>query len=422
MHPSDVFITLHGEDANAFWLDREHHPESRFSVIGGAAELHVGKPRQDLLPLLESLSFSDEAELPFAFRPGLVGAFGFEPGEDAWMLVDRALVFDHDRKHIHFVGVFDSDDEFEHFTNAALLRLALVGGEQAAYRLRHAEGKTGEVALRHDGQAYVELISRAQEFIADGDVYQLCLTNEITVETRLDPLLTFLRLREMNPAPYAAFMRLGSRAVVCASPEQFLQAGANRRISSKPIKGTRPRGTDEHEDRAIASELQGNEKERAENLMIVDLMRNDFGRVCEVGSVEVPILFEVETYATVHQLVSTITGKLEARASVFDAVDAAFPGGSMTGAPKLRAVEIIGELEAGPRGVYSGALGFISANGAAELGMTIRTIVFEGQKARIGVGGGITIDSVPEAELEETRLKARALLAALGADDPWLVT
>ena len=422
VHPSDVFIALHGGDSNAFWLDREFNLDNRFSVIVGASELHTELERTELAAVLSGLEFVDHAALPFDFRPGLVGVLGYESDQDAWMLVDRALVFDHDRRHIHFIGAFEDDAEFEHFLNAALLRLALVGGEQAAYRLRHTGGRSTNSTLRHSAGTYLALIERAQHFISLGDVYQLCLTNQISIDTTLDPLLTYLRLREHNPAPYAAFLRLGSRSVVCASPEQFLLAHVDGTVSTKPIKGTRPRGSSDAEDRAIAFDLRADQKERAENLMIVDLMRNDLGRVCEVGSVDVPKLFEIETYATVHQLVSTVVGKLLPEASVFDAVESAFPGGSMTGAPKLRAIEIIGELEAGPRGVYSGAVGFIASNGAAELGMTIRTIVFENGRATIGVGGGITIDSVPEAELEETKLKAKALLLALGAEDPWLVT
>jgi para-aminobenzoate synthetase len=153
--------------------------------------------------------------------------------------------------------------------------------------------------------------------------------------------------------------------------------------------------------------------------MIVDLMRNDFGQVCKTGTVDVASLFEVETYATVHQLVSTVVGQLREDAHSLQAIASAFPGGSMTGAPKIRAMQIIAELEEGNRGLYSGALGYIGADGVAELGMTIRTLVFEGGEVRIGVGGGITIDSEPNAELEETKLKAKALLRALGADDPW---
>jgi anthranilate/para-aminobenzoate synthase component I len=206
---------------------------------------------------------------------------------------------------------------------------------------------------------------------------------------------------------------------VSASPEQFLHSDSKGLISSKPIKGTRRRGANSAEDAEIAKELAENEKERAENLMIVDLMRNDFGRVCEVGSVDVPVLFAVETYATVHQLVSTVQGQLRQDASALDALNASFPGGSMTGAPKHRAIEIIQELEGGPRGIYSGAIGFLGADGSADLGMTIRSIVFRGGRASIGVGGGITIDSNPAAELEETKLKAKALLRSLGADDPW---
>ncbi len=420
LHPSDVFITLHGNDGHSFWLDREHHSTHRFSVVGGSNGL-VSVSRASLSQHLNSLRWSDDSEsdLPFEFRPGLVGAFGYEPEFDRFLKVDRALVFDHDNRAIYFVGAFANQEHFSHWTQAALLRLALVGGEQAQYRIANGGGEVWAPTLRHEASAYLGLIERAQRHIAEGDVYQVCLTNEIRLETTVDPLLTFLRLREQNPAPYASFMRLGDVSLVSASPEQFLEADASGKISSKPIKGTRRRGVSASEDEAISLELASDAKERAENLMIVDLMRNDLGQVCEVGSVDVPKLFEVETYATVHQLVSTVTGTLKTDSHVLDAIEAAFPGGSMTGAPKIRAMEIIEQLEAGSRGNYSGAMGFIAANGAVELGMVIRTLVFREGSASIGVGGGITIDSDPMAELEETKLKAKALLRALGADDPW---
>jgi anthranilate/para-aminobenzoate synthase component I len=185
-------------------------------------------------------------------------------------------------------------------------------------------------------------------------------------------------------------------------------------VSSKPIKGTRKRSLDSQEDLLLVEELRSNEKERAENLMIVDLMRNDLGRVSEPSDVVVAKLFDVESYATVHQLVSTVEAKLKPGLDVFDAIEACFPAGSMTGAPKIRAMEILRGLEQGPRGIYSGCFGYISYRGAADLAMTIRTIVFEDGKATIGIGGGITIDSDPQAELLETKLKARALLSALG--------
>jgi anthranilate/para-aminobenzoate synthase component I len=203
--------------------------------------------------------------------------------------------------------------------------------------------------------------------------------------------------------------------LVSSSPEQFLQVDPAGLISTKPIKGTRPRGEDAKEDLAIVEELQQNGKERAENLMIVDLMRNDFTKVCESNSVTVPKLFDVETYATVHQLVSTVTGKLRVGFDAISALEAAFPGGSMTGAPKFRAVEIIGELEQGKRGVYSGVAGYLGDNGSADFGMVIRSLVFDAGRITLGVGGGITIDSDPEAELAETKLKAKALLGALKA-------
>ena len=209
---------------------------------------------------------------------------------------------------------------------------------------------------------------------------------------------------------------MGAVSVVSSSPEQFLRVSASGVVSSKPIKGTRPRSSDAVLDAQLADELRNNEKERAENLMIVDLMRNDLGKVSEPSDVVVSKLFDIESYASVHQLVSTITAVLKPGLGVFDAVEAAFPAGSMTGAPKQSAMEILAGLEGNPRGIYSGCFGYISYTGSADLAMTIRTIVFKDGVATIGIGGGITIDSDPEAELLETKLKAKALLKALGVE------
>lgn len=360
-----------------------------------------------------------DIELPFQWRPGLVGYFEYE-GQARFLYVDRAMVFDHANRKVHLVGIFETSAEFEKWCNAAFLRLGLIGGELSAYRLKNSTaGKLSRAALRHGAKEYLKMIENAQQHISLGDVYQICLTNQIDIEHQLDPLSVFLNLREINPAPYSAFIRIQNFSVVCSSPEQFLNVSATGTISSKPIKGTRPRDADKAKDAANAEELKNNEKERAENLMIVDLMRNDIGRVAKIDSVRVTKLFEIESYATVHQLVSTVEAQLADGHDSFSALDAAFPGGSMTGAPKAKAMEIIQNLEQGKRGVYSGALGYFGFNGSAEFGMTIRTIVFNGSNAYIGVGGGITSDSDPIAELEETKLKAGALLRVLNAPDPW---
>jgi aminodeoxychorismate synthase component I len=409
----DAFISLHLNDNNAFLFDREHHQTNRFSIMGAAYQV-VGQEELALsLNVLRDSVEDDSVELPFDFRPGLVGSFSYE-GVATFMLVDRAIVLDHDGEHIYFLGLFDSEDAFIRYRDAALLRLALIGGEGAVFRSKNKVKEVSSLSLRHSDEEYLALIEKAKESIAKGDAYQLCLTNQMTIGTDSHPFAAFLALRENNPSPYLSFMRFGDVSIVSSSPEQFLRVDESGLVSSKPIKGTRKRSLDAQEDLLLVEELRTNEKERAENLMIVDLMRNDLGRVSEPSDVVVAKLFDVESYATVHQLVSTVEAKLKPGLDVFDAIEACFPAGSMTGAPKISAMEILRGLEQGPRGIYSGCFGYISYRGSADLAMTIRTIVFEDGTATIGIGGGITIDSDPQAELLETKLKARALLSALG--------
>uniref|UniRef100_UPI003A85DEEF anthranilate synthase component I family protein n=1 Tax=Leucobacter sp. BZR 635 TaxID=3378705 RepID=UPI003A85DEEF len=255
------------------------------------------------------------------------------------------------------------------------------------------------------------------------DAYVLCLTDTVERETELSPLELYERLR--GGAVRGGVISIPGRALVSASPERFLSV-RDGTVSTHPIKGTRPRGQSPEQDSALAAELAADPKERAENLMIVDLMRNDLARVCEVGSVRVERFLAVETHPRVHQLVSTVAGELRADLDVCDAIAACFPGGSMTGAPKRSAVEILAGLEAGPRGLYSGCFGWIDDSGDAELAMTIRGIELrrepsdggawgDGATARafVGAGGGITIDSDPVAERRERDLKAAAMLAIL---------
>jgi para-aminobenzoate synthetase len=269
------------------------------------------------------------------------------------------------------------------------------------------------VELRHDRDAYVKRIDKCLDEIRDGESYEICLTNAVVLHLDADPVATYTQLRQLSPVPYGALLDFPGVAVLSASPERFLSVGRDGVAESKPIKGTRPRGRDAVEDAALKDDLLSREKDRAENLMIVDLVRNDLNRVCEIGSVHVPRLFEVETYAPVHQLVSTIKGTLRADQSAVDCVRAAFPGGSMTGAPKLRTTQIIDDLEQGPRGVYSGALGWFSLSGATDLSIVIRTLVFAEGRVTFGVGGAITALSDPDEEFEETVVKSKAMVSAV---------
>jgi anthranilate/para-aminobenzoate synthase component I len=407
--PADAFIALYSEAENSFWLDREHNNDGRFSVIGSGVPVSVDA----IAELGAQLDSYPELDLPFAFRPGLVGIVNFDDALPTMLRVGSALVFDHDRKTLYFIAKTDSDAKFKNWLDAALLRIGLIGGEQLKYLHGKLAPKITEVIPRHSDSEYLELIERVKSHIAAGDVYQLCLTNELELVGSADPLSVFLSLRSDNPAPYASIMKIDGRVLVSSSPEQFLKVERTGRVSSKPIKGTRRRDSDPAVDAEIAEELAENIKERAENLMIVDLMRNDLSRVCDPDSVTVDKLFDVESYQTVHQLVSTVSGQLLPGFSALNALEAAFPGGSMTGAPKPKAVELIGALEGGPRGIYSGVAGYIGDDGSAEFGMVIRSLVFEGERITLGVGGGITIDSDAEAELAETKLKAQALLRAL---------
>lgn len=264
--------------------------------------------------------------------------------------------------------------------------------------------------LRRDRAGYLEDVESCLRQLHAGESYEICLTDELAHPFDGDPLAVYLAQRQQNPAPYAAFLRLGETQLLCSSPERFLKVDANGTAESKPIKGTAPRSTDPQADAEAAEELRTSSKTWAENLMIVDLLRNDLGRVCEVGSVEVPEFMAVESYATVHQLVSTVRGRLRQDIDAVDAVRACFPGGSMTGAPKLRTMRIIEDLEQRARGPYSGAIGYFSADGACDLNIVIRTAVIHDGEIRVGAGGAVVLDSDPAAEFDEMITKLRTAL------------
>ena len=260
---------------------------------------------------------------------------------------------------------------------------------------------------------YEAAVTRIRDYIAAGDVYQVNLAQRFETSFAGPPFDLYARLRALNPAPFGAYLSLGDVTVASISPERFVRLDPSGAVEARPIKGTRPRGVTADEDAALAAALLASAKDRAENVMIVDLLRNDLGKVCGPGTVLVPELCALESHPTVHHLVSTITGELRDDADAFDVLRAAFPGGSVTGAPKIRAMEIIAELERAPRGVYCGAIGYISASGAMDMNIPIRTVVLQGGAASFHAGAGIVWDSDPAAEYDETLAKARAMIEAL---------
>jgi len=261
---------------------------------------------------------------------------------------------------------------------------------------------------------FKDAVRRTIDYIEAGDIYQANITQRFRARlpSGFDRLSLYQALRTRNPATFGAYLDFGATAILSSSPERFLKV-AEGRVETRPIKGTRPRGRGPAEDKALAAELLASAKDRAENLMIVDLLRNDISRVCKIGSVKAPTLFGLESYATVHHLVSVVTGELAEGRSAVDLLRACFPGGSVTGAPKIRAMEIIAELEPTSRGPYCGSIGYLSADGGMDSNIVIRTYCLQGQDLTFQVGGGIVADSDPQAEYEESLDKAKALIEVL---------
>jgi para-aminobenzoate synthetase len=459
--PELTFASLYGESENAFWLDGAGGGEgARFSFMGddrgplGKTVFHRVDREESIFDRLagelEGLKPAFAPELPFEFQCGFAGYLGYElkaecggdvahesPLPDAaFVLADRMLAFDHAAEHTYLLCLAEpgAEDEAGEWLAATRRKLATLPararlstiGEQTRPGGTDRGGDDGaaEVRLARPRERYLEEIAECRRLLAEGETYEVCLTNTVLVEgaisaggasaasTAIDPLSLYRRLRRVNPAPFSSYLRFGDLAVLSSSPERFLRVGRDRWVESKPIKGTSRRGATPAEDVRLAERLRTDEKNRAENLMIADLMRNDLGSVCEVGTVHVPSLMQVESYETVHQLVTTVRGLLREELNTLDCVRACFPPGSMTGAPKLRTMRIIDELEGEARGVYSGAIGWFGLGGAADLSVAIRTIVTDGAGARIGAGGAIVMQSDPEEEYAEMLLKASAPLRA----------
>ena len=420
-------------NAQACW----GRPGSRYDIItadpgetlivrGETAETRdmkggVARSRADPFRLLrERLGPPTQPLEGIPFAGGALGYFAYDLGRRLERLPDRqrrrsglpdlalgfydwALVADHQAQRVRLVS--------HHRSDAARARLRWL-----ERRFRSGVDRsdpepfrvTGPLRCNLDRAAYVAGFEAIQDYIRAGDGYQVNYARQFSAPATGSAWRAYLGLRAVNPAPYAAFLALPFVKILSSSPEQFLEVRAGR-VTTRPIKGTRPRGADATEDDRQAEALRRSVKDRAENLMIVDLLRNDLGRVCRPGSIRVPRLYALESFASVHHLVSIVTGELAAGRDAVDLLRAAFPGGSITGAPKLRAMEIIEELEPERRGVYCGAIGYLGVDGAMDANIAIRTLTYAQGEIRFGAGGGIVADSEAAAEFQETEDKAARL-------------
>lgn len=424
-----LFERIASHPTASFWLDSGAQATRGKSYLGFSDEVTQatdGSEQQFLDELRNGLTpVTGSGDTRFAL--GWIGWFSYEFGvallgeprqyeenvaPAVMMRVRAALEIDHETGAMSVIGEHqDAIDEW--ISEFAMLVEDRLNPQQ------HSEtGSSVEVARANwavDAEEYLRRIEACQASIAAGDAYLLCLTSRAEVVTAEHPSEVYLRLRTLSPTHHGGYLSAAGITLASASPEQFLSVNAQNVARTKPIKGTRPRGADAQRDEELRAELGRDQKELAENLMIVDLMRNDFSAVCATGTVHVTSLHTVETYEQVHQLVSTVSGTLDGGHDAIDLLARCFPAGSMTGAPKRRAVQLLNTYESRPRGVYSGCFGYFSNDGSADLAMVIRSIVFQDGKASVGSGGGITASSEPIAEIAEVELKAGAPLAALNA-------
>lgn len=418
--PAAAFPALFADAPHSFWLDAGPDARDGWSWMGS------GTPDDPSIVLETMVDGSSSSAHESPFRGGWVGWMGYDgaasragapavSGDDGvptqlWLRVERLVAFDHAARR---VSVFAPADDVASLAEAVATAPVPASPPPAP--------ELGPARARHEPDEYAALIERCRDAIREGDAYQLCLTTRFDVEASVDPFQVYARLRRATPAHHGGLIRSGGAALLSASPERFLHVedeGGAPVVRTRPIKGTRPRGADAAADAALAAELRANEKERAENVMIVDLMRNDLSRVCRPGTVAVDALLEVESYPAVHQLVSTVSGQVVPGTTLCALLDATFPAGSMTGAPKLSAMTILHALEQAPRGVFSGCFGWVGDDGALDLAMVIRSVVVRPGSAYVGAGGGITWRSDASAEVAEVGIKARGPLAALGASLP----
>lgn len=478
-----LFEALFGEAEHAFWLDSAAGPQwlAQRSYMGTSAgsmrrvleyDIEQGQVTEhdaagtqarqaSIFDALDGTLQRMAIDPPEGIEAGLIGGFvgylGYECKVDCgasgvhrsdvpdavMMLADRLIAVDHIAHRTHLLALSageqdarDAEMWLDRAEAQARVAIAQSVARDDDSALRSSVVPQPDVAPQGDPSAepvvfhcgrgrrqYIADIHRCHAELAAGESYEVCLTDQISTSASPDPFTLYKILRRRNPAPFAAYLKLGEVAVLSSSPERFLSVDRERIVQARPIKGTARRSSDPEQDQALHDHLLADEKTFAEHLMIVDLLRNDLGRVCEMDTVRVPQLRVVETYPTVHQLISTITGSLRHDRTPVECVRACFPGGSMTGAPKLRTMEIIDSMERCARGVYSGAIGYFGLDGSVDLSIVIRTIVLRPGATTIGAGGAIVMQSDPEEEFDEILLKARAPMAAIaeamnGRSDP----
>lgn len=444
---SELYEKLYAYDDRTLWLDSSKVEEglSRFSIFGlqGKKRGHTIKYDVDKKLVEKTFLASQEKEifeesifdflkanrprwdydetLPFDFQLGYIGYFGYELKKDTENVsnkhfysypdaylkyCDRALVYDHLEKKLYLLSYGDDLDWKKDIKK-------ILDEDLEIKKEREEKRKFPKLKFVKDKKTYTEDILIIKELIRAGETYEVCLTNRLDIFDKIDGKKYYMELRDKSPGQYSAFLPLDELKIASSSMERFLRVDKDKIVSTKPIKGTIKRGESKEEDESLIEELRSEEKTKSENLMIVDLLRNDLGKFCEIGSVEVPKLMDVETYKTLHQLVTTVSGKIKEDVDIIEVLEKTFPGGSMTGAPKKRTLEIIDELETYPRGVYSGTIGYISNNSTMDFNIVIRTALIEEAKASIGVGGAIILLSDEEEEFDEIVLKAKGSLLAL---------
>ncbi|SHJ71522.1 aminodeoxychorismate synthase component I [Parasporobacterium paucivorans] len=432
----DRIFSVFKDEENAVFLDSSlQNSLGEFSIIGihpyltviNSEKLHVDGEASEMTfeeymrVYLKENYEENTTDLPLV--SGAIGYLSYDYGRELenvetvhqnttdmpscfFAFYDDFIIENHKNKEVYLVANGKLIDSGDAIRNMEKMLTELESEEE--------ESLPGQIEVRpnFEKQEYLKAIDRMIQYIIEGDIYIANLTQRLEIRSRKQPYEAFRKLRRINPSPFGAYMNYGDFQIVCASPERFIRM-KNGHIETRPIKGTRKKGSTPEEDAALKEELQNSEKDKSELLMIVDLERNDLNKVCKEGSVKVTELFTVEEYATVYHLVSNIVGEIQEGLNAVDLITAAFPGGSITGAPKKRAIEIIDELENGRRDLYTGSLGYISMDGSCDLNIVIRTALYKDGVYSLGVGGGITYESELEFEYEETLQKAKAILDAL---------